>query len=149
MSNTTSLTIIAICQLAITAAGIVAVGGLIYAILAFKRMISSKIDEAMNKVQPVIDRAESVAQQAKETAEHVSDKVDAIMAKAEETADTVGDKVQSVSTKVEEAMNPQVVAVAGVVGTAVRCLQLYSDIVKVRHAGAGNGPSEPETGQKV
>ncbi|MCL5104652.1 MAG: hypothetical protein M1133_11155 [Armatimonadetes bacterium] len=147
MSNTTALTIIATCQLIMTAAGVVAVGGLIYAIFAFKGMISSKIDEALSKVQPVIDRAESVAEQAKETAEHVSGKVDAIMAKAEETADTVGDKVQSVSTKVEEAMNPQVVAVAGVVGTAVRCLQLYSDIVKARRPG--NGPHEPEVGQKM
>ncbi|MCL5104129.1 MAG: hypothetical protein M1133_08440 [Armatimonadetes bacterium] len=143
MSTDTALTTIAICQLVMVVAGVVAVGGLIYAIFAFKGMISSKIDEAISKVQPVMDRAESIAEQAKETAEKVSDKVDAIMAKAEETADTVGDKVQSVSTKVEEAMNPQVVAVAGVVGTAVRCLQLYRDIVKVRHAG-GDGPGEPE-----
>ena len=58
-------------------------------------------------MQPVVDQAMSIAEQAKETAEKVSDKVDSIMTKAEDTADKVTDKVQSVSDKVEEAVNPQ------------------------------------------
>ena len=145
----TQLTVIAVCQVIMAAAGLIAVAGLVFAIFAFKGMISSKIDEVMSKVQPVMDRAESIAKQAQETAEKVSDKVDAIMTKAEETADTVGERVQSVSTKVEEAVSPQVVAVAGVVGTAVRCIQLYNDIVKTRCPATGNGPCEPESEKKV
>lgn len=126
-----------------TAAGLVAVLALVYAIFAFKNMLSSKIDEAMSKVQPVVDRAESIAQQAKETAEKVSDKVDSIMTRAESTADTVSSRVESVSSKVEEAVNPQMVVVAGVVGTAVKCLQLYHDIAKIRHENSGStGPCE-------
>lgn len=149
MSSDTSLTIIAICQLIMTAAGLVAVVALVYAIRAFKKMISTKIDEVMDRVQPVVDRAESIAQSAKETAEKVSEKVDHIMARAETTAETVSDKVESVSTKVEEAMNPQVVAVAGVVATAVRCMQLYRDIVQLRQGTAcapeAQEPEKPAT----
>lgn len=141
MQQDTSLTIIAICQLITTAAGVVAVVAMVYAILAFKKMISTKIDEAMSRVQPVVDRAESIAQSAKETAEKVSEKVDHIMDRAESTAESVSGKVESVSTKVEEAMNPQVVAIAGVVGTAVRCVQLYRDILQIRQ---GTVPEEPE-----
>jgi len=143
MSSDTPLWIIAVCQLITTAAGVVAVVAMVYAIIAFKKMISTKIDEAMNRVQPVVDRAEAIAQSAKETAEKVSEKVDHIMTRAESTAETVSDKVESVSTKVEEAMNPQVVAVAGVVGTAVRCMQIYRDIVQIRQGAAPQEPEKP------
>lgn len=136
MNEGTALTTIAICQLIMTAAGVVAVAGLIYAIFAFKKMISNKIDEVMDRVQPVVDRAESIAQQAKDTAEKVSEKVDSIMARAESTADTVSTRVESVSSKVEQAVNPQVVAVAGMVGTAVKVMQLYRDIMQIRHNGS-------------
>ena len=136
MTSDTSLTIIAICQLIMTAGGLIAVSALVYVVLAFKKMISAKIDEVMDRVQPVVDRAESIAQSAKETAEKVSEKVDHIMARAETTADSVSDKVESVSVKVEEAMNPQVVAVAGVVATAVRCMQIYRDIMQLRQSAA-------------
>ena len=132
MSSQASLTIIAICQIILTISIFAAVGGLLYAIFSFKKMISSKVDEAMGKVQPVVDQAKAISEQARETVEKVSDKVDSIMTKAETTADKVGEKVQSVSEKVETAINPQVAAAAGIVGSAVKCIQLYHDINKVR-----------------
>ena len=132
MSNQVSLTIIAVCQIILTAAIFIAVAGLIYAIFAFKKMISDKIDEAMGRVQPVVDQARGIAEQARDTAEKVSNKVDSIMMKAETTADRVGEKVQSVSERVETAINPQVAAAAGIVGSAVKCVQLFNDITKIR-----------------
>lgn len=139
MSSSAALTTIAVCQLIMTIAGVVAVIAIVYAILSFKKMVSAKMDEAMQKIQPVVDRAESVAQQAKETAEMVGEKVDSIMAKAETATETVTNRVQSVSGKVEEAVNPQVVAVAGMVGTAMKCVQLYKDIVQIKQGSGGNG----------
>ena len=131
MTTESSVTIIAICQLILTAAGIALVIGLVYGIFAFKKMVSAKVDEAMAKIQPVVDQAKSIADQAKETAETVSSKVDSIMAKAEDTAGKVSDKVQSVSDKVEGAISPQVVATAGLVGAIVKCVELYRDISKL------------------
>ena len=142
MSESTSLTIIAICQMFMTAGAVVAALAIVYAIFALKNMISSKIDEAMEKVQPVMDRAESIAQQAKETAEKVSIKVDSIMAKAESTADSVGNTVQSVSNKVEDAVNPKMAAVVGVAGTALKVMQLYHDI-SMSKKDKSNNKNEP------
>lgn len=133
MPESTSLTIIAICQLIMTAALLVAVLALIYAIFAFKNLLNTKIDEALNRVQPVVDRAETIAQQAKETAESVSSKLDHIMTRVENTTDTVTDKVQSVSTRVEESVTPQMATIAGVIGTAMQAMQIYRDIVEIRH----------------
>ncbi len=145
MDQGSALTTIAICQIITTVMIFLGIGGLIFAIFAFKNMISKKLDELMNRVQPVVDRAESIAQSAKETAEKVSEKVDHIMTKAESTADSVTTKVQSVSNRVEEAVNPQVVAAAGVVGTAVKCMQLYRDIMQIRqNTRQTSSPCEPE-----
>ena len=135
-SSDASLMIIAICQMVFAFIGIVVAAALIYAIFAFKGMISQKVDEAMAKVQPVMDRAESIAQQAKETADKVSEKMDAIATKAEVTADKVGDRVQAVSEKVESAVNPQLVTVAGLVGAAAKCFQIYQDYSKLKQEGS-------------
>lgn len=132
MSSDVSLTIIAICQLVATVAVAALAGALVWAVFKFKRMISDKIDEAMAKVQPVVDQAQHIAEQAKATADNVSTKVDAIMAKAEDTADQIGCRVQAVSEKVEDAINPQVAAAAGVVGAVVKAVQLYQDVNSIR-----------------
>jgi|YNPBryantNP2012_1023418.scaffolds.fasta_scaffold29409_2 hypothetical protein len=130
MSADASLTMIAICQLVTTLAGVAAVVGLIYAIVSFKRMISRKIDEVMAKVMPVVDQAKLIAEGARETAQKVGDKVDSIMTKAENTADQLTDRMQRISTKVEEAVSPQVVAAAGIVSGVMKAMQICRDIGK-------------------
>lgn len=141
MTQEASLTTIAICQILFAVLFFAAVIALIYALTALKRMINQKLDEAMNRVQPVVDRAhsvveqaQSVAEQANRTVETVSAKIDSIAARAETTADRVGSSVESVTARVEEAMNPQVVAAAGIAGSAAKCLQLYRDILRLRQA---------------
>lgn len=143
MSNETSLTIIAICQLLGMVVAIASVVALIYGVISFKRMVSSKMDEAMAKVQPVVDSAQHIAEQARATADNVSSKVDAIMTKAEDTADQIGNKMQAVSTKVEEAINPQVATAVGVVGAVVKAVQIYQDINTVRRTDKRSEPEEP------
>lgn len=131
------VTTIAICMIIITAGALIATIALVYAIFAFKSMVSNKVDEALAKVQPVVDRAEAIAEQTRQTAESVSAKVGAIAAKAEDTANRVGDSVQTVSEKVESAISPEVVTIAGIVGTAARCVQIYQDFVQLRHGNGG------------
>lgn len=138
MPTQTSLMIIAICQMVFALVGVVVVIALIWAVRSFKKMISNKMDEAMGRVQPVVDQARSIAEQARETAESVGRKVDTIMAKAEDTADRIGEKVQTVSSRVEEAVNPQVAAAAGVVGAIMKAVQLYQDVSAMRQSVGGS-----------
>lgn len=146
MSNQVSLTIIAICQMIFALGGLLTAIALIYVLLSFKNMVSRKIDDAMASVQPVMDQAKSIAEQAKETADKVSVKVDAIMSKAETTANSVSEKVSTVSSRVEEAVNPQVATAAGIVGTAMKCYQLYRDLVSVKEAAATSRKSSTPDG---
>ena len=145
MSSETSLIIIAICQLAMIVAAIVLVGVVAWAIFAFKRLVTTKVDEAMAKVQPVVDQAKSIAEQAKQTADTVSEKVDSIMTRADDTAGKVTEKVESVSTKLEEALTPQVVTAGGVIGAAVKCVELFKDASKLKKTAEESVAEETRT----
>ena len=137
MSDSASLTAIAICQIVTTIAGLASVAVLIYAVVTFKRLINRKADEAMNRVQPIVDQAKSIAEQARDTAEKVSEKVDTMVARAETAVGRVGDSVESVSARVEEAVSPQMITVAGIVSTAVKCAQIYKDIMSAKQGPDG------------
>jgi methylthioribose-1-phosphate isomerase len=126
-----SLSIIAICQAVMVVAGLGTAIGIIYAIVSFKKALVSKIDEAFERVEPVIDSAAKVAQQAQETVERVSEKVDRIAAKAAETTEAVGDRVQSVTQKFDEVLNPEVMKAVGI-GTAI--LKAFNLVQLVRKA---------------
>lgn len=151
MSTVVSLTTIAICMIILTAATFLMTAGLVIAIFAFRKMISRKIDEAMDKVQPVVDQAKAIAEQAKNTTDRVSEKVDSIAAKAETTAERVGDKVQSVTEKVEESMSPQVMVAAGLIGTALRAFQIYREATKGKRVTVRTeqGQQEAQAGADV
>jgi methyl-accepting chemotaxis protein len=132
MSVPVGVTIIAICMLILTVGTVLATGAIIWLIRGFKKMVGNKVDEAMAKVQPIVDQAQTIANQVGDTTEKLTSAVNTIASKAEETANTVGDKVKIMSEKVEDAVNPQVVTIAGMVGTAARCVQIYHDLVKLR-----------------
>ena len=139
MSVPSGVTIIAICTLILTLGTILVTGAILWLILSFKKMVNNKINEAMAKVQPIVDQAQTVANQIGDSTQKLTSAVNTIATKAEETANTVGDKVKTMSAKVEDAVNPQVVTIAGMVGTATRCYQIYHDLVKLREE-----PKEPK-----
>jgi len=134
MSTGTSLAIMAICQLIATVAIVVAAAGLVVAIILFKRMISAKVDEMMNRVQPILDQTKDIAQQAKETAEKVSEKMDSIMTKADDTVEKVSSRMDSVSAKVEEAVSPHAATFAGYAAAALKAFQLFQQISVTKQA---------------
>jgi len=144
MSTTTSLGIMAICQLIATVAILVAAAGLVCAIILFKRMISAKIDEMMNRVQPILDQTKDIARQAKETAEKVSEKVDSIMTKADDTAGKVADRMDSVTAKVEEAVSPQAATFAGYAAAALKAVQLFQKLASVKQSAKPSRGKEAE-----
>lgn len=134
MSTSDALTAIAICQMLSTLAVLAAAAGLLIAVFMFKKLISDKIDQAMNRVQPILDQTKQIAEQAKETAELVSDKVDVIMTKVEGTADKVTSRMDNVTAKVEGAVSPQAATVAGYAAAAVKAFQLFQTIASVKQA---------------
>lgn len=141
MSTEHALSTIAICQLITTIMVFLTAGALIAVIFLFKRMVSQKADELMSRVQPIVDDAKAVAEQAKETAEKVSEKVDSIMTKAEDTADKVTTRMDSVTAKVEEAVSPQAATVAGYAVAAMKAFQLFQQVAAVKQAAK---PKEEE-----
>ena len=144
MTTEASLTTIAICQLAAAIAMLALAVGLLYAVFAFKRMISKKIDHAMAEVKPVAEQARSIAEQARHTADTVSEKVDSIMTTAEDAATSAGNTVQSVSRRMEEAVNPQIVNIAGLVATIAKCVQAWHDVSACRRSKPVEEPSPAE-----
>jgi predicted PurR-regulated permease PerM len=134
MSTSVALTIIAICQMLATIAVVIAAGAIVAGIFIFKKLISDKIDQALNRVQPILDQTKEIAEQAKETAEHVSEKVDIIMTKVEGTADKVTSRMDNVTAKVEDAVSPQAATVAGYAAAAVKAFQLFQTIASVKQA---------------
>jgi hypothetical protein len=97
-----------------------------------KKMVNDRVDEALTKVQPILDQATAVANQAKATADTIGAKVDSIANKAETTAGKVGDTVQLLSGKVDQAVTPKVAAAIGIAGAAIKLVELYSTINKMR-----------------
>lgn len=150
MSTQASLTIIAICQL-LTMITVVAIGGaVIYAIFMFRRFISGKIDEILNRIQPILDQTKDIAVQAKETAEKVSEKVDSIMTKAETTATKVSERMDNVTAKVEESVSPQAANIAGYIAAGLKALQLFKDISAVKgSASSTKHKSDEDAGAHI
>jgi len=144
MSSESSLAIIAICQLVATIAILAAAAGLIALIFCFKRMITRKIDEVMDRLKPILDETKAVAEQARATAEKVSEKVDSIMTKADDTAGKVADRMDSVTAKVEEAVSPQAATFAGYAAAAVKAFQLFQKIASVKQSAKPSREKEQE-----
>ncbi len=132
MTQEVSLGIMAICQLVSTIAIVALAIGFIYMFFSMKKMVNDRVDEAMTKVQPILDQATAVANQAKATADTIGAKVDSIANKAETTAGKVGDTVQLLSGKVDQAVTPKVAAAIGIAGAAIKLVELYSTINKMR-----------------
>jgi len=132
MNQETSLAIMAICQLVSMVAIVALVIGFYIMFIKMRKMIDEKVDEALAKVQPILDQATAVANQAKATADTIGAKVDSIANKAETTAGKVGDTVQLLSGKVDQAVTPKVAAAIGIAGAAIKLVELYSTINKMR-----------------
>ncbi len=100
-----TLVTIAICQIIITATIFLAAAALVIAVFMIKNMINRKIDEAMGKVQPIINQAKAISEQARETVDEVSAKVDSIMTRVESTTGEVSSKVDSIMAKVDDTVD--------------------------------------------
>lgn len=136
MSIETSVTWIAICQIIITLMVFLTAAALIFVLIKFKKLVSDKVDEALSRVQPIVDQTREIAEQAKDTAEKVSEKVDSIMTKAETTATKVTERMDNVTAKVQESVSPQAVNIAGYVAAGLKALQLFKDISAARSASS-------------
>ncbi len=142
MPDHTSLAIIAICQLIATVAIVAAAIGIIVLIFSFKRMVNKKIDEIMDRVEPIVKDAKSIAEQARETADKVSEKVDSIMTKADDTAGKVAGKMDIVASAIAQAVSPQASAVTGYATAALKVFQLIQQFTSGRQAAKASAEKE-------
>lgn len=159
MSDGTSLTIIAICQIFLVLAWIGLAIGLIWAVLNLRKVIDKKSNELISRVQPLFEKTEQalikaqpvlektqevltkvqptlekiadISEQVKNTAEKVSEKVDHIATKAESTVDNVSDKIQTISTRVEQSVTPKIATAAGIASTVAKVIELYRGVNKI------------------
>lgn len=136
MTEQASLTVIAVCQIILVVLLFAAVAAILYALFAVRQTINQKVDEAMQRIEPVLEHTKAVVEQARSaaecanrTVEGVSERVDAIVSRAQDTA-------ESVTAKLEQAVSPQVIAAAGAAGTVLKCVQLYRDILELRRVAS-------------
>lgn len=130
MTQEQALTMMAWCQL-VSAIGMVCVFvALIYLIKTTKKYLDLKVNEILAKLEPVVQQAKAVTEQAKETVDLVGTKIDSITDKADTAVTKVGHTVQLFSGKLEKAVTPKVASVLAIVGAATRLLQLYQSITK-------------------
>lgn len=132
MTQEQSLEMIAWCQLACAIGAVGFLIALIYLIASIRKTIDTKINEAMSKIEPIVTQAKAVAEQTRETVETIGTKVDSIANKAESTASKVGDTVQLLSGKVDQAVTPKVAATIGLAGAAIKLVELYGAVSRIR-----------------
>lgn len=144
ISTQTSLGIIAICMLIATLSIVAVAVGILVIICTFKRMVARKIDEVMNRVEPIVSDAKAIAEQARETAEKVSEKVDSIMTKADDTAGKVASRMDTVTATIAQAICPQAPAIAGYANAALKVYQLFQQFASTKHAAKSSTEKEGE-----
>lgn len=142
MSTETALGIIAICQLLITIAIIAGTAGVIIALIIFKKVISSKLDQLIGSVEPILEQTRDIAEQAKEATEKLNTTVESILSRADDTAEKLSSRVDSVSAKVAQVVSPKVASYAA---AAVKGFELIQQVFAARRAAATATDAPEET----
>lgn len=130
---------IAVCQIIMTAMFFLVSAALIVVLIWFKGMIERKINDAMARVQPIINQAKAISDDAKETVDKVSSTVDTVMTRVESSAGQVGDRLDSIMEKVETAsgqINTTLENITSQVNTTVGSIMDRADNTAGRVTGA-------------
>ncbi|MCE5321749.1 hypothetical protein LLG46_00370 [bacterium] len=112
-----TLVAIAICQIITTALVLLTAAALVVGIILIRNAINRKVDEAMAKVQPIINQAKAVSEQVRETVDEVSAKVDSIMASVQSTTGEVTSKIDSIVARVDDTVGSVTGQVNSTVGS--------------------------------
>lgn len=127
MSESNSLTLIAVCQLVLTITVLALCVGLLYSAVCLRRTISNKMDQLLAQIKPISERAQAIAEQAKQTADKALEKVDSMMTAAEDAVVSASDAARNVSRKIDESFSPRMAKVAALAVSIVRCARVWHD----------------------
>jgi len=107
---------------------IVAVNTLFIAALAVALwIIKGKLDEALDKITPLVQQGTKTLGQVNEATTRLQHGVDQILDKTTVLVDTVADRVDKTTAVAEEAVSEPLIGAASVMAGLQRGLQVYSE----------------------
>jgi|GEM_PF-5996001 uncharacterized protein YoxC len=127
MSESASLTLIAICQLVLTIAVLAVAIGLLYAVFQLKRTVAEKLDQVTGQIRPISEKAHAITEQVQSTVDKAAGKVDTMMTAAEDAVVGITDAIRNVSRKVEESFSPRVATIAALAVSIAKCLRIWRE----------------------
>jgi hypothetical protein len=89
--------------------------------------INRKVDEALTKAQPILDRATETLGRVEQTTVQLQHKVDQVLDKATELVDQVSERVDTTTAIAEEAVTEPLIGAASLMAGINRGLRVYTE----------------------
>lgn len=99
------------------------IGGICVALF----LINKRVDEALAKAQPILDRATETLGRVEETTVQLQHKVDQVLDKATELVDQVSERVDTTTAIAEEAVTEPLIGAASLMAGINRGLRAYTE----------------------
>jgi len=99
------------------------IGGICVALF----LINKRVDEALAKAQPILDRATETLGRVEETTVQLQHKVDQVLDKATELVDQVSERVDTTTAIAEEAVTEPLIGAASLMAGINRGLRAYAE----------------------
>lgn len=99
------------------------IGGICVALF----LINKRVDEALTKAQPILDRATETLGRVEETTVQLQQKVDQVLDKATELVDQVSERVDTTTAIAEEAVTEPLIGAASLMAGINRGLRVYTE----------------------
>jgi F0F1-type ATP synthase membrane subunit b/b' len=99
------------------------IGGICVALF----LINKRVDEALAKAQPILDRATETLGRVEETTVQLQHKVDQVLDKATELVEQVSERVDTTTAIAEEAVTEPLIGAASLMAGINRGLRVYTE----------------------
>lgn len=99
------------------------IGGICVALI----LINKRVEEALAKAQPILDRATETLGRVEETTVQLQHKVDQVLDKATELVDQVSERVDTTTAIAEEAVTEPLIGAASLMAGINRGLRVYTE----------------------
>jgi len=110
----------------------------IVALAALLYMINKKVDEALDKAAPLLQRATSTLSRVEETTISLQQRVDHVLEKTTALVDQISERVDTTTAIAEEAVTEPLIGAASLMAGISRGIRVYSEQASEKGDG-GNG----------
>ena len=110
----------------------------IVALAALLYMINKKVDEALDKATPLLQRATSTLSRVEETTISLQQRVDHVLEKTTALVDQISERVDTTTAIAEEAVTEPLIGAASLMAGISRGIRVYSEQANEKGEG-GNG----------